>query len=78
MAYLSELLLLEETEGFFGREIAVELSAPEGSPTLLRARIRGEVFDPTRHAAHEAVKAITYHGLTFDPERGRARVIVDV
>jgi protein archease len=76
VAFLTQLLLLEETEGFFGRTI--EVRARGASPTVATARIRGETFDPERHVGREAVKAVTYHELTFDVRRGRARVIVDL
>lgn len=76
VAFLSELLVLRESEGFVGRRMHVR---PLGSPpTALLARVNGERFDPTRHVTHFDVKAVTFHGLLFDPERGRARVIVDI
>ncbi len=76
VAYLTELLLLKETDGFIGREIRVR---PIGDPpTALVASVAGEPFDPARHAARADVKAITLHELVFDPTRHRARVIVDI
>ena len=76
VAFLNELLVLEETEGFLGREIhARSIGAP---PTAVVASVSGERFDPARHARRKEVKAITLHGLVFDPGRGRARVIVDI
>ncbi len=76
VAYLTELLVLKETEGFIGRRIRVR---PMGSPsTALLASVSGERFDPTRHLARVDVKAVTFHELKFEPTRGRARVIVDI
>ena len=76
VAYLTELLLLEDTDGFLVRSIHVR---PVGSPpTSLLATVRGETFDPERHPRHMDVKAITLHELTYDPKRHRARVIVDI
>jgi SHS2 domain-containing protein len=76
VAYLSELLLLHETEGFVAREIRAR---PVGDPpTALVASVSGERFDPARHAARTGVKAATLHGLELDFARGRARVIVDI
>ncbi len=76
VAYLGELLALEETEGFLARRISVTTS---GRPvTSLVARLEGEPFDPARHRPRTEVKAITYHDLLFDPRRGKARVIVDI
>ena len=76
VAYLSELLLLQATDGFLGRTIRV---LPLGDPpTSLVASLAGEPFDPDRHTARIEVKAITLHDLLFDAKRGRARVIVDI
>jgi SHS2 domain-containing protein len=76
VAFLSELLLLQQKEGFLAREIEVR---PMGDPpTALLASVRGERFDPARHTAGTEVKAVTFHALTFDPGAGRARVIVDI
>jgi len=76
VAYLTELLKLEAADGFVAREIRAR---PVGNPpTALVASVRGEPFDATRHVAGTEVKAITFHELAIDLERGRARVIVDV
>lgn len=76
VAFLSELLTLEEADGFLARKIEV---AVEGDPpTALVAHLHGEPFDPQRHRGRTEVKAITYHDLRFDPGRGTARVIVDI
>jgi SHS2 domain-containing protein len=76
VAYLGELLLLQQTEGFLAREIHAH---PVGDPpTAIVASAAGEPFDPARHSARTEVKAITLHDLTLDLARGRARVIVDI
>ena len=76
VAFLSELLLLQETEGFVGRGIRAR---PVGDPpTAVVASVVGEPFDPSRHVARVDVKAVTFHELEFDIARGRARVIVDI
>jgi SHS2 domain-containing protein len=76
VALLSELLALEETDGFYGRTVSVRLRGRP--PTAAEATVRGETFDPARHRRREAVKAVTYHRLLVDTKRGRARVIVDL
>lgn len=76
VAYLGELLSLQDTEGFVARRISVALRG--SGPLELEARLEGEPFDPARHVARTEVKAITYHDLVFDPVGGRARVIVDI
>ena len=76
VAYLGELLLLQQTEGFLAREIRAR---PVGDPpTAIVASVTGEVFDPARHTARTEVKAVTLHDLSIDFARGRARVIVDI
>ncbi len=76
VAFLGELLLLQESEGFLARRITVRT---HGRPaTAAEAELRGEPFDAARHRARTEVKAITYHDLRFEPRAGRARVIVDL
>ncbi len=76
VSFLTELLLLEQTDGFLAREIRVR---PIGDPpTALVASVSGERFDPARHSSRTEVKAVTFHDLVFDPASGRARVIVDI
>ena len=76
VAYLGELLALQDTEGFLARRIEVTTSGQP--PRALTARLWGEPFDPGRHLARTEVKAITFHRLLFDARRGTARVIVDI
>jgi SHS2 domain-containing protein len=76
VAFLTELLVLQQTDGFLVRDIRAR---PLGNPpTAIVASLTGERFDPARHSARTEVKAVTLHGLVFDPDRGRARVIVDI
>ena len=69
--YLMELLFLAETTGFVpGRLELLTLDDHR-----LHARVHGAVDDPS-----SLVKAVTYHGLTFEPadEGWRAHVVLDV
>ena len=76
VAYLGELLRLQQEEGFIGRRI---VARPIGTPpTSVLAQVEGEVFDPTRHRARTEVKAVTFHRLEVDLAAGRARVILDI
>lgn len=76
VSFLSELLLLQQTEGFLARDLKVRtLGLP---PTSLVASVVGEPFDGERHPARKEVKAITLHRATVDLARGSARVIVDI
>jgi SHS2 domain-containing protein len=76
VAWLSELLLLQQTEGFLVRDIAARLVGTP--PTAVLAVARGEPYDPERHSQRTEVKAVTFHRLSVDLTRRRARVIVDI
>ena len=74
--WLSELLYLNDAEGWFFSEFEVERLDDRS----LAARVRGEEFDRARHRAQLQVKAITYHQLTLErtAEGWQARVYVDI
>ncbi|MHB8351688.1 MAG: archease [Thermoplasmata archaeon] len=76
VAWLGELLLLEQSTGFLTRRLEAHLAG--NPPTSVKARAWGEPFDPDRHPRRIEVKAATYHRLVVDLARGRARVIVDI
>ncbi|MCI4348921.1 MAG: archease [Thermoplasmata archaeon] len=76
VAFLTELLLLEQTEGFVGREVhATTLGSP---PTSVRADVNGETLDAARHARRKEIKAVTLHRLEIGFDPPRARVILDI
>lgn len=76
VAYLTELITVHSVAGLVARDIRCRtIGSP---PTSLLAQVRGEGFDPARHVRHFEVKAATFHQLTVDLERHRARVIVDI
>ena len=74
--WLSELLYLNDAEGWLFSEFEVERLDDRS----LTARARGEKFDRTRHRAKLQVKAITYHQLELErtAEGWYARVYVDI
>lgn len=69
--FCTELAFLAESEGFVPE--ALERVVRDGD--ALRATVRGRIGDPPH-----LVKAVTYHGLSFDAVEGgwRARVVLDV
>lgn len=76
VSFLSQLLLLQQTEGFIARDLTVRtLGRP---PTALVGSATGEFFDPARHIARKEVKAITLHRARLDLDHHTARVIVDI
>jgi SHS2 domain-containing protein len=74
--WLSELLYLNDAEGWLFSEFEVERLDDRS----LAARARGEKFDRTRHRAKLQVKAITYHQLELErtAEGWHAQVYVDI
>lgn len=76
VSWLNEILYLFETQGFLPADFEVE----EAGATRLRARVRGEPFDPDHHVVEREVKAVTYHQLTVQKTDGLwlARVYVDL
>ncbi len=72
---LTELLALFTVEGFIWRDASVEQA-----DRALRVTLRGEPFDPNRHAFRGEIKAVTYHQLVVEnsPDGWRSRVIFDV
>jgi SHS2 domain-containing protein len=74
--WLSELLYLQDAEGWLFRDFEIHSLAD----TSLAAVARGEKLDPARHQLKLLVKAITYHQLSMEqtPAGWRARVYVDI
>lgn len=73
LRWLSELLYLHETQRVLFSEFEVKVSG-----TNLEGQARGEAIDKARHELRLAIKAVTRHRLTVDPERGVAEVIFDI
>ena len=76
VTWLNYLLYLYDVDGFLGRIFEIL----ELSEERLRARARGEAFDPERHLGKTAVKAATYHHLEISPRNHgwQATVIFDL
>jgi SHS2 domain-containing protein len=76
LAWLQEVLFWFSTERF----VPVEYALAEVTPTALRGQVRGDTFDPARHAQGREVKAITRHLLQVTRANGawRGQVIVDI
>jgi SHS2 domain-containing protein len=72
---LTELLALLMVEGFIWRDASVD-----EADRSLRVALRGQRFDPTRHASRREIKAVTYHQLMVEnsPNGWRSRTIFDV
>ena len=59
VSWLQELIYLFEVERFLAAEFQVAAASSSG----VRARVRGERFDRTRHETRMDIKAATYHNL---------------
>lgn len=75
VSFLSELVRLEDTEGFVARRVHARLDA---GATSVRAEAVGEPWDPERHPRKVDVKAVTMHRLAISLDPPRARVILDI
>lgn len=75
--WLSEILYLQDTEGWLFHDFDVETLSDHS----IRGSGRGERYDRERHQIKLLVKAITYHQLVLqnEPEGNwRAQVYVDI
>ncbi len=72
VAWLSELLFLHETQRLLFSRFDVRVRGRS-----LRAHVRGESIDKSRHELKLAIKAVTYHRLSVDVTKGVAEVIFD-
>jgi SHS2 domain-containing protein len=74
--FLREVLYLWNGGGYLIKTCLVR----EATPQRLKALLRGECFDPTRHRIKQEIKAVTYHQATVcETEEGWvAKVVFDV
>jgi SHS2 domain-containing protein len=76
VGWLSELLFLFDIELLLLRRFEITNMKDCG----LKATVRGEVMDPTRHEIKTGIKAVTYHQLYVKQRGGiwEAQVILDI
>ncbi len=74
--YLREILYIFNGE----RILLKEFSILEISTRHLVGEVRGEAFNPERHRIKAEIKAVTYHQVEVEKNKGgwKARVILDV
>ena len=79
MDYLNELIYEFDTRRFLAIEVEFHLLRT-GGPSQLRAVLKGEIFDPSRHVLKTEVKAATFHGIDVrrTPDAVEADVIFDL
>lgn len=73
---LSELLYWSEKEEMVFKEFEVRCEESEGEITV-SCIARGEPLDASRHGKGVLVKAISYHMLEIDREKGMATIVFD-
>ncbi len=75
--FLDELLYINDTENLIFSQIDVDVDAER---LRLKARCRGEPFDPEKHEAGAVVKAVTFHQMKVEKTDGewRIRVVFDL
>lgn len=71
--YLNELIFLSSTMHLLFSEFSVSVRG-----LRLRSTVRGERLDRRRHVLKDDVKAVTYHMLELNIDKGYARFIIDV
>ncbi|HNT69389.1 MAG TPA: archease [Syntrophorhabdaceae bacterium] len=73
--FLNDILYLWDTTRFIPNAVSVRIKGQNAEGLL-----KGEFFDPARHAIRQEVKAVTYHKFRIVEEQGalKATVIVDV
>lgn len=81
--FLEQILLLHDAENLVFSEVEIEKFEINGKYEI-KARLKGEEFDPARHESGTVVKAITYHEMKIGRKRiqGReccfAHVVLDI
>lgn len=76
VSWLNELIFQFDTYGFIGRDINIR----EFSEDEIKATLRGEDFDDSRHEKRLLIKAATYHQLKIERvgAEWKAKIIFDI
>ncbi len=75
--WLSELLYVFSTELFVMGKFDVRIKK-EKNGYYLEAICWGEPYKRRKHGIKTEIKAVTYHELVVDPEKGYAKVLFDI
>ncbi len=74
--FLSELIYLHEVNNVLFSDFEVEIKESKKSKKLV-ATAFGEEIDLGKHEMETAVKAVSYHELSIDPE-GKIEILLDI
>ncbi len=80
LALCREVLDAFQLDGLVPARLELDTLGQPPEPLLLRGRIVGEPFDPSRHETQPEIKAVTRHGLVAEPaaQGWRAELLFDV
>jgi SHS2 domain-containing protein len=69
-----------QLDGFVPARVELDTLTQPPAPLVLRGRLWGEPFDPSRHETQPEIKALTRHGLLAQqgPDGWRAELLFDV
>ncbi|MEM2954169.1 MAG: archease [Candidatus Bathyarchaeia archaeon] len=78
--WLEELLVKSEVKGMLYSEFKVSELTRTANGFRLKAKIRGEKFNPERHPQKVGVKAVTYHQMEINkkPNKTTVKFILDI
>jgi SHS2 domain-containing protein len=78
--WLDRFLYFHDAQGLVLSKFKVDELNQRGQGFRLKARAWGELFDPKRHDARTAVKAMTYHMMDINLEKDKCmvQVVVDI
>lgn len=72
VSWLNELIFQFDAYDFVGKRVIIT----EFTPSLLRASVSGEDFNPERHESKLLIKAATYHQLKIEEKNGKWEIDV--
>jgi len=77
--WLEQLLLLFELEGFLASSIEVHAIEKSDDVFRIRATVKGEKFDPSRHKHGIGIKSVTYALMeVIDEDVKKVRFVLDI
>ncbi len=78
--WLERFLYLHDAKGLVMSKFEIEELERSGGGFRIKAKAWGERFDPKKHEARTAVKAVTYHMMEIKREKGKCSVqaVVDI
>jgi SHS2 domain-containing protein len=77
--WLEQLLLLFELEGFLASSIEVHAIEKSDDVFRIRATVKGEKFDPSRHKHGIGIKSVTYALMEIiDEDVKKVRFVLDI